>query len=66
METDHVIRMEHCKQINFCSRGVREWMARVGLNYMHFLQHGYKISEIAHVNDALSRKLIDHVRREEG
>lgn len=62
---DHVITMEHCRQIGFCSRGVRAWMTRVNLDYMHFLQHGYKISEIEPIGDHLSRKLIEHVKQEE-
>lgn len=66
MSTDPIIRIEHCHQIGFCSRGVRTWLQSVGLDYWHFVQHGYKVSEIEPVNDAMSNRLIEHVRSEEG
>ncbi len=64
--TDHIIRMEHCRQIGFCARGVRQWINRAGLDHMHFLQHGYPISKIEPIGDPMAKKLIAHVREEEG
>lgn len=39
-----VVRMEHLRQLRYCSRGVRAFFARYGLDYSRFLSEGIEAS----------------------
>ena len=46
-----------------CARGARQWFASHGLDYMHFVQHGYPVETIEATEDALGRKVADIARK---
>lgn len=38
--TNVVVRIEHCRKLLYCSRGIRELLARYGFDYSDFLVNG--------------------------
>lgn len=41
-----IVRMEHCRQLQYCSHGVRELFRRYGLDYGRFLREGMPAQEL--------------------
>jgi hypothetical protein len=38
--TEVIVKMEHCRSLRYCARGVRELFARYGLDFSDFLKNG--------------------------
>lgn len=60
--SDPLVTIEHVRQSNLCARGARQWFTRHGLDYTHFLNHGYPASVIEATGDALGRKVAEAAR----
>ena len=61
MTEDVIVRMEHCRELRYCARGVRELCARYGLDYTDFLLHGISGKELlsASDNDAMAAAVVE-------
>jgi len=46
-----IVRIEHCRQLQYCSRGVRGLFARYGLDYAKFLESGISSDELLKATD---------------
>lgn len=64
MTLDPIIEMRHVREAKMCSRGLRMWMARSGLDYNHFLTHGYPCSVIEAKGDSLGLAVAAIARKE--
>jgi hypothetical protein len=62
---DVIVRMEHLRLANLCSRGARMWFSRMGLDYGLFLREGYPASTLEATNDALALRVCQVAREEE-
>ena len=62
---DVIVRMEHLRLANLCSRGARMWFARMGLDYVLFLKEGYPASTLEATGDALALRVCRVAREEE-
>lgn len=62
-----VIRMEDCRKLNYCARGVRTFFAKHNLHYMDFLNHGISADILlsASKDDGMARAVVE-VARERG
>lgn len=58
-----LIRMEHVRAANLCSRGARAWFKRYNLNYNLFLTQGYPEATILGTGDALGQIVVDVARK---
>lgn len=59
-----IVRMEDCRQLRYCARGVRELFARYGLDYSDFLQNGISAEKLleASGNDAMALAAVEVAR----
>lgn len=59
-----IVRMEDCRQLRYCARGVRELFARYGLDYSDFLQNGISAEKLlkASGNDAMAVAAVEVAR----
>ncbi len=62
--TDPLVTVAHLRKARLCSRGARQWFVRHGLDYMHFLNHGYPASVLESAGDALGRMVAGIARKE--
>lgn len=54
-----IITIDDIHTAGLCSRGARQWFTLYGLDYAAFLRdRGIHVDQLAHVDDALSRKVI--------
>lgn len=53
MSDDPLVRIEHVKKANMCTRGARAWFAHQGLDYQDFLFNGMAASVIEATGDAM-------------
>lgn len=64
MTLDPVVTIEHVRKAKLCTRGAREWAKVNGLDYVHFLNHGYPASVLEATGDALVSKVVEIARNE--
>ena len=64
MTEDVIVKMEDCRQLRYCARGVRELFARYGLDYSDFLQNGISAEKLleASGNDAMALAAVEVAR----
>lgn len=63
MTGEPVVRMEHVRACNFCSRGARAWFARYGLDWQAFLQSGLPASAFESTGDHLGLQVAQAARQ---
>lgn len=65
--TNVVIRIEHCRKLLYCSRGIRELLARYGFDYSDFLVNGVDAQALleASNHDAMVIAAVEVARGEE-
>ena len=66
MSSDPLVTIVHVRGLNMCVRGAKQWFERRGLDFNHFLQHGYPASVIEGTGDALGRQVAQLARDEAG
>lgn len=61
------VRMEHCRQLQYCSHGVRAFFRKYGLDYGKFLREGMDADEFLRRtdNNALVTPLVEAARGQE-
>lgn len=59
--TDVIIKMEDCRTLRYCAKGVRAFFARYDLDYMDFLNNGIPASKLlsASNNDGMAEALVE-------
>lgn len=59
-----IVRMEHCRQLRYCAKGVRELFLRCGLDYSDFLANGIPAEKLleASSNDAMVQDVVEVAR----
>lgn len=65
MITDPTVTIQHVRACALCVRGAREWFQRYGLDFGHFLQHGYPASVIEATGDHLGQQVAEKARQEQ-
>lgn len=54
-----------CRELGYCNRGMREWCAREGLDWPHFLRHGIDADILRGRHDAMADKVIAEAERDQ-
>ena len=64
MTTTVIVRMEHCRELHYCARGVRELFARYGLDYINFLNNGIDSDKLLEAtgNDGMALAAVEVAR----
>lgn len=62
--TDVIVRIEHLRQLKYCSRGVREFSARHNFDYTDFLANGIPADRLLEVsnNDGMAQAAVEVAR----
>lgn len=65
--TNVVVRIEHCRKLLYCSRGIRELLARYGFDYSDFLVNGVDAQALLEASnyDAMVVDVVEVARGEE-
>ena len=64
MTTPVIVRMEHCRELRYCARGVRELFSRYDLDYTDFLNNGIDSDKLleATSNDGMALAAVEVAR----
>lgn len=64
MTTHVIVQMEHCRELRYCARGVRELFARYGLDYTDFLNNGIDSDKLLEAtgNDGMALAAVEVAR----
>lgn len=54
-----IIRLQDCRQVFYCSRGIRAFCAKYNLDYSSFIKDGIDESVLAALNDSMATKVIE-------
>lgn len=67
MTTHVIVRMEHCRELRYCARGVRELFVRYNLDYTDFLNNGINSDKLleATSNDGMALAAVEVARGRE-
>lgn len=57
-----VVRQVHMRACRYCSKGVREFFSRHGLDYSLFLREGIPASQLEATGDVMATKVVEVAR----
>lgn len=62
-----IVKIEHCRKLLYCSRGIRDLFARCGLNYSDFLVNGIDAQTLLEASnyDAMVEAVVEVASGEE-
>lgn len=62
--TEVVVKLEHCRELGYCSRGIRDLFKRYNLDYPGFIAHGISSEELLRAtnNDAMVAAAVEVAR----
>lgn len=60
-----IVTIQHVRACALCVRGAREWFKQHGLDFDHFLRHGYPASVIEATGDHLGLRVAARARQSE-
>ena len=49
-----LVRLEHCRRLGYCARGMREFLRRHGLDWEQFRREGLPAAQIEATGDAMA------------
>lgn len=58
-----VVRLVHCRELGYCSRGVRDFFARHSLDWQEFLNDGVPANMLENTGDAIALAVVAHARK---
>lgn len=60
-----IVTLQDARALRYCSRGIRQFFARHGLDYSDFLRNGIPARDLRATGDAMALKVIEvaHGRR---
>lgn len=58
------VRIEHCRELRYCARGIRELFSRYGLDYPDFLNNGIDSKKLLEAtgNDGMALAAVEVAR----
>ena len=65
-QDEPVATLAHMRQLKLCASGGRAWAKHHGLDWGHFVRHGYPASTFAALGDAYGDRMAALARGEEG
>jgi hypothetical protein len=58
--------IRHAKILNYCAKGLRQFFAQHGLDYLQFVRHGIPERLIWETGDEQARRIVIEARKERG
>lgn len=59
-----IVTRRHCRELDYCSRGMRPWFAANGLSWADFVKHGIDAEVLRATHNAMADRVIAHAERE--
>lgn len=59
-----ILTYQHCKEMHYCNKGLREFFALHDLDYQDFKVNGIHVDILNTFDDALCQDIIDHATRQ--
>lgn len=53
-ESGAIVRIEHCRQLRYCARGMRAFFERHGLDWQRFRAEGLPVEDFERTGDAMA------------
>jgi len=60
------ITVNDARELGYCSRGMRNWFKRNGLDWSRFVRDGLPAEVLIATGDAMAVELVEHVRGRNG
>ena len=62
--TDVIVKIEHCRQLKYCSSGIRALFKRYSMDYSDFLKNGIEAEKLlaATNNDGMANAAVEVAR----
>lgn len=64
--TQQTITMTDVRASGLCARGAKTWFQSHGLDFRKFLREGMPLDEVAKLDDGLSNRVVQYVRKTRG
>ncbi len=61
-----VVTLKDARELGYCSRGMRDWFQRHGLDWSRFIREGLPADDLLATGDAMAGALVEHVRGRDG
>jgi hypothetical protein len=55
-----IIRLVDCRECFYCSRGIRLFFDKYGLDYTDFIKNGIDADKLLSLNDSMANKVVEH------
>lgn len=56
------ITLKDCREVFYCSKGIRFFFAKYKLDYKAFLEGGIDANELLSINDSMANKVVEYKR----
>lgn len=57
-----IIRLVDCREVFFCSRGIRLFFTKYGLDYTDFIKNGIDADKLLSLNDSMANQVVERKR----
>jgi len=54
-----VVTLAHARELQYCSKGIRQFCERHGIDFYRFRHGGIPVEELQGIDDAMLHKLIE-------
>lgn len=61
-----VVTLAHCRELGYCTSGMRDFCARHGLDWAALRSSGLPVEVVENTGDAMALKAAELARREQG
>lgn len=64
MENKPRVFLKHCRELNYCSHGIREFCKKHHIDFITFIREGIDCDELEKINDMHTRILVKKAKEE--
>lgn len=57
-----IIRLIDCREVFFCSRGIRLFCAKYEIDYTDFIKNGIEADKLLSLNDSMANLVVERKR----
>lgn len=59
-----IVKLKHARSLSYCSRGMRQFFARHGLDWDTFRKQGLPESQLLGTNDYMAQQVVEEARKD--
>lgn len=60
------ITVQHCRELGYCLRGVRQFCDQGGIDFRDFVKNGFPLEKAREMNDGRVNRLIERAEGQDG